>query len=98
MNEEHMTPGAYLQRRITERSRKVAKSNNAAGYVAMWPEAVRKYWRNFQIFHPPIKRPCVAPWKGKFTQWVDEPTKISRPLCRQWRGFSDRKIDAAFGD
>jgi len=40
----------------------------------------------------------VALLKGKFTQWVDEPTKISRRLCRQWHGFSDRKIDAAFED
>src|SRR6202022_4078988 len=42
MNEEKISPGAYLQQRITERSRKVAKSNNAAGYVAMWPEAVKE--------------------------------------------------------
>jgi hypothetical protein len=42
MNEDQMSPGAYLQKRITERSRKVAKSNNAAGYVAMCPETVKE--------------------------------------------------------
>jgi hypothetical protein len=47
MNEEKISPGAYLQQRITERSRKVAKSNNATGYVAMWPEAVKEVLARF---------------------------------------------------
>jgi hypothetical protein len=47
MNDEQISPGAYFQRQITERSRKVAKSNNAAGYVAMWPEAVKEVLAKF---------------------------------------------------
>ena len=55
MNEEQMTPGAYLQRRITERLRKVAKRNNAAGYVAMWPEAVKEVLTKFTNLSPADK-------------------------------------------
>ena len=55
MNEQQMTPGAYLQRRITERSRKVEKSNNAAGYVAMWPEAVKEVLAKFPNLSPTDK-------------------------------------------
>ncbi len=47
MNEEKISPGAYLQRQITERSRKVAKSNNVAGYVAMWPDALKEVLAKF---------------------------------------------------
>jgi hypothetical protein len=52
MNEEQISPGAYLQKRITERSRKVAKSNNAAGYVTMWPEAVKEVLAKFPNLSP----------------------------------------------
>ena len=55
MNEEQMTPGAYLQRRITERLRKVAKSNNVAGYVAMWPEVVKEVLAKFPNLSPADK-------------------------------------------
>ena len=55
MNEAQMSPGAYLQKRITERSRKVAKSNNAAGYVAMWPEAVKEVLAKFPNLSPDEK-------------------------------------------
>ena len=55
MNEEKLSPGAYLQKRITERSRKVAKSNNAAGYVAMWPEAVKEVLAKFPNLSPADK-------------------------------------------
>jgi hypothetical protein len=55
MNKEQMSPGAYLQQRITERSRKVAKSNNAAGYVTMWPEAVKEVLAKFPNLSPDEK-------------------------------------------
>ena len=55
MNEEKLSPGAYLQRQITERSRKVAKSNNAAGYAAMWPEAVKEVLAKFPNLSPADK-------------------------------------------
>jgi hypothetical protein len=55
MNKEQMSPGAYLRQRITERSRKVAKSNNAAGYVAMWPEAVKEVLAKFPNLSPDEK-------------------------------------------
>ena len=55
MNEEKLSPGAYLQKRITERSRKVAKSNNTAGYVAMWPEAVKEVLAKFPNLSPDEK-------------------------------------------
>ena len=42
-----ISPGAFLQQRITEMSRKVAKSHNAADYVAMWPEAVKEVLAKF---------------------------------------------------
>ena len=54
----------------------------------------RKYWRNFQIFHPPIKQPCAVMLMDKFTQWADEPTKISQQRCKRWHGFSGRRTDA----
>ena len=47
MNEEKVSPGTFLLQQITQRSRKVAKSNNAAGYVAMWPEAVKEVLAKF---------------------------------------------------
>ena len=55
MNEEKISPGAYLQRQITKRSRKVAKRNNAAGYVAMWPEAVKEVLAKFPNLPPAEK-------------------------------------------
>jgi hypothetical protein len=55
MNEKKLSPGAYLQQRITERSRKVAKSNNTAGYVAMWPEAVKEVLAKFPNLSPDEK-------------------------------------------
>lgn len=42
-----MTPGTYLQQRIEQKSREVAKTNNAAGYVVMWPEAVKEVLAKF---------------------------------------------------
>jgi len=41
------SPGTYLQQRIAEWSRKVAKTNNSAGYVAMWPEIVKEVMQKF---------------------------------------------------
>jgi hypothetical protein len=55
MNEEKISPGAFLQQQITQRSRKVAKSNNAAGYVAMWPEAVKEVLAKFPNLSPDEK-------------------------------------------
>ncbi len=42
MSEELLSPGIYLQQRIEQRSREVAKTRNDAGCVAMWPEAVKE--------------------------------------------------------
>jgi hypothetical protein len=50
-----ISPGAFLQQRITEMSRKVAKSNNSAGYVAMWPEAVKEVLAKFPNLSPAEK-------------------------------------------
>ena len=50
-----ISPGAFLQQRITEMSRKVAKSNNAAGYVTMWPEAVKEVLAKFPNLSPDEK-------------------------------------------
>jgi hypothetical protein len=47
MNEQAITPGSYLQELIAEESRAVAKRNNAAGYISMWSEAVRKVMQKF---------------------------------------------------
>jgi hypothetical protein len=47
MNEQTITPGSYLQELIAEESRAVAKRNNAAGYISMWSEAVRKVMQKF---------------------------------------------------
>jgi hypothetical protein len=55
MNEKIISPGAFLQQQITERSRKVAKSNDAAGYVAMWPEAVKEVLAKFPNLSPDEK-------------------------------------------
>ena len=47
MNEQKISPGTFLLQQITQRLRKVAKSNNTAGYVAMWPEAVKEVLAKF---------------------------------------------------
>jgi len=47
MNEQPLTPGSYLQELITQESREVAKRHNDAGYIAMWPDAVRKVMEKF---------------------------------------------------
>ena len=47
MNEQPLTPGSYLHELIGQESRAVAKRNNAAGYIAMWPDAVRKVMEKF---------------------------------------------------
>jgi hypothetical protein len=44
---EQISPGIYLQQQIEQRSRAVAKTNNAAGYIAMWPAAVRDVMARF---------------------------------------------------
>ena len=47
MTEQTITPGSYLQELITLESREVEKRHNAAGYIAMWPAAVRKVMEKF---------------------------------------------------
>ena len=47
MDERPTTPGSYLQELIAQESREVAKRHNAAGYIAMWPDAVRKVMAKF---------------------------------------------------
>src|SRR5258708_26197667 len=47
MNEQPLTPGSYLHELIAQESRAVAKRNNAAGYISMWPDAVRKVMKKF---------------------------------------------------
>jgi hypothetical protein len=47
MNERPITPGSYLHELIAQESRAVAKRQNAAGYIAMWPDAVRKVLEKF---------------------------------------------------
>lgn len=42
-----LTPGSYLHDLIAQESREVAKRHNAAGYIAMWPAAVRKVMEKF---------------------------------------------------
>jgi hypothetical protein len=44
---EQETVGTYFQQRIEQRKRQVAKTRNAAGYVAMWPEAVKDVLARF---------------------------------------------------
>jgi hypothetical protein len=47
MNEQPITPGSYLQELIAQESRAVGKRQNAAGYISMWPDAVRKVMEKF---------------------------------------------------
>jgi hypothetical protein len=42
MSEHVLAPGSYLQQLIDEESRAVVKRQNYAGYIAMWPEAVKR--------------------------------------------------------
>jgi len=44
---EILTPGGYLQELIAKESRAVAARHNAAGYIAMWPDAVRNVMEKF---------------------------------------------------
>lgn len=47
MNEQLLTPVSYLRELIDAESRAVVKRHNAAGYIAMWPEAIRKVMVKF---------------------------------------------------
>lgn len=47
MSDQHITPGTYLHELIEKESLAVAKRRNAAGYIAMWPEAVRQVMQKF---------------------------------------------------
>jgi hypothetical protein len=49
------SPGTYLHERIGEWSRKVAKTNNSAGYVAMWPEITKEVLAKFPNLSPAEK-------------------------------------------
>lgn len=55
MSEEPITPGTYLQQLIEQKSREVAKTQNTAGYFAMWPEAVREVLAKFPSLSPAEK-------------------------------------------
>jgi len=46
MNEQVLTPGMYLQARITQKTREVAARHDA-GLVAMWPEAIKEVMAEF---------------------------------------------------
>src|SRR5882757_9059172 len=47
MTAEVLTPGLYLHELIHKESLAVAKRRNAAGYIGMWPDAVRKVMEKF---------------------------------------------------
>ena len=47
MSDQHITPESYLHELIEKESLAVAKRRNAAGYIAMWPEAVRQVMQKF---------------------------------------------------
>ena len=47
MMEQMLTPGSYLHELIAEESRAVAIRHNAAGYIAMWPKAIKKVTERF---------------------------------------------------
>lgn len=49
------TPGGYLQQVIDQKTREAAKSNNAAGLVAMWPAAVKEVVMKFPELSPAEK-------------------------------------------
>lgn len=55
MSEDLLSPGIYLQQRIEQRSREVAKTRNEAGYVAMWPEAVKEVLAKYRSLSPAEK-------------------------------------------
>jgi len=42
VNDELISPGAYLQKLVAQQSREVAKRRNDAGYIALWPQTVRE--------------------------------------------------------
>jgi hypothetical protein len=47
MSDVSVPPGNYLHELIVLKTREVAKSANAAGYIAMWPEAVNKVIKQY---------------------------------------------------
>jgi hypothetical protein len=47
MTEQNNSPVGLLRELLAQKSRRVAQSHNAAGYVAMWPEAVREVIAKF---------------------------------------------------
>ncbi len=55
LNEEPKAPGTYLQQRIEQKTREVAKTRNNAGLVAMWPEAVKEVLVKFPSLSPAEK-------------------------------------------
>lgn len=65
MSEEPMTPGTYLQQRIEQRSREVAKTRNDEGYVAMWPEAVKEVLAKYPNLSPVEKASLRSSVEGQ---------------------------------
>lgn len=52
MTSQTSTPGSYLSELIEQESRAVAKRQNSAGYIAIWPEAIRKVMEKFPNLSP----------------------------------------------
>jgi hypothetical protein len=52
MSQDLASPGKYLHELIEQESRAVAKRRNAAGYIGMWPDAVRKVLEKFPNLSP----------------------------------------------
>jgi len=76
MNERPSTPGSYLQDIDRAGVRAVAKRQNPAGYIAMWPEAVRKVTEGSPIFPHRSERACGARWNNRFNCSLRDPALI----------------------
>ena len=60
MNIQPIAPESYLQELIAEESRAVAKRHNAAGYIAMWPDAVKRVMEKFPNLSPAERTALLA--------------------------------------
>ncbi len=65
MSEDLLSPGIYLQQRIEQRSREVANTRNDAGYVGMWPEAVKEVLAKYPSLSPAEKASLRANVEGQ---------------------------------
>ena len=72
MSVNPLTPFEYLQQRLDEKRREVAQTRNDAGYLGIWPAAVRELLEKY----PNLTTEQKLTLRGSITEQIDA-------LCRR---------------